>query len=48
MSLTGSVHAENTFASTRSLTAARKLDTATMLADGKGLVTSQTDGPHKV
>jgi hypothetical protein len=48
MALTGAVHRQKTFANTRSLTAARKLDTATMLADGKGLVTSQTDGPHKV
>jgi hypothetical protein len=48
MALTGAVHRQKTFANTRSLTAARKLDTATMLADGKGLVTSQTDGTHKV
>jgi hypothetical protein len=47
MSLTGSVHAENTFASTRSLTTARKLHTATLLADGKALITSKTDGTNK-
>jgi hypothetical protein len=48
MSLTGSVHGQKTFANTRSLTAARKLDTATMLADRKGLVTSQTDGTNNI
>ena len=48
MALTRSVHGQKTLASTRSLTTARKLDTATLLADGKGLVTSQTDGTNNI
>lgn len=47
MVLSGAVHGQNTLASTRSLTTTRKLHTATLLADGKALVTSKTDGTNK-